>query len=617
MKRIIPVLLCLLLCGCAQQAPPPPQETLPEITTAARKTDLYDPEHPMEERYPGLVRAYPLTLRKVQGICALENDVLVLSGQGAATLTLFTGDNLTEAASLTLSFDLQPEDPSLQIHEDGISFFDPQHQETIVLDRQLQEIRRIAAPSNLSGKPILSSDGKILYYCTEYAIMAWDLESGIRRTVKELSHEGQELTALHMEDQLLECKIQDDGVIRKLLLSADHGLEIRSLPEDAALYTKDSQYFASLSSGYQNLLIFGDTPDTSELLLPKEVWEKPFYLPEDHAAVTVRTCEDGTQLEYYELNTGILRSSLTLDALQAPKSIVNSKGHSVYILAYDPAAGCDILYRWDVLRQAPDSENVTSYKTAYHSLETPDLEALEQCRESAHAIGEKYGITVRIWEDAATVQPWDYQFIPEHLAPVLEKELELLDQRLAQYPEGFLQQTASHFTGLTICLVRQIQGTGDANSLSSPTGIQFLNDNEAYVVITTGKHSQQALYHELYHVMETHILTESTALDSWEALNPAGFVYGSEQPEADIYLQGQTRAFVDRYSMGAVKEDRARVLENAMLPGKYEVFQSEYMQRKLGALCVGIREAYKLKQETQILPWEQYLVNPLAHKSQS
>jgi hypothetical protein len=67
--------------------------------------------------------------------------------------------------------------------------------------------------------------------------------------------------------------------------------------------------------------------------------------------------------------------------------------------------------------------------------------------------------------------------------------------------------------------------------------------------------------------------------------------------------------------MNYLKEDRARVLENAMLPGKQEVFQSEYMQRKLTAICTGLREAYGLKKHPEVLPWEQYLINPLTPKS--
>lgn len=615
MKQLTAVLLCLLLLGCAPQAPTTPPEIPGETEAVMALAGMYDPDHPIEKAYPGQVRAYPLTMRKVHGIRTLGNHVLAFSGQGSTRLTLLTGDNLLETASLTLDFLLRQDDPSLQIHESGISFFDPQQQETVVLDDQLRELRRIAAPEGLSGKPILSAAGDVLYYCTGWSVAAWDLESGIRRTLKELSYEKQELTALHLDGQILECSFLDHGETTRLLLSADQGLEIQTLPEAAQLSIRQSSYFAALPGGYQTLLVFGETEGPAKLLLPSKSWKQQFYLPEDHAAVTVCASEKENQLDYYELNTGLLRASLTLDAMQTPKNIVNTKGHAVYILAYDPETDCDILYRWDVLRQPPDPANVTSYTVPYRDAENPDLEALEACRESAKALGEKYGITVKVWEDTVNVQPWDYRFQPEHLAPILQKELALLDERLSQYPEVVLQQTKAHFTGLTICLVRQINGTGDPGSLSTATGIQFFEDNEAYVVITTGRYSQQALYHELFHVMETHILTESTALDQWEALNPADFSYGSQQNHTDIYLQGQTRAFVDRYSMGYPKEDRARILENAMLPEKAGIFQSEYMQRKLSALCLGIREAYGLKKYTETLPWEQYLANSLTPKA--
>lgn len=612
MKFLFAVLLSLLLCGCTESAPTPPPETAPETTDAAVTAGLYDPDHPIENAYPGEVRAYPMNLRKVHGILVLGNDVLALSGYGSTTLTVFTGEELREAASLTVDFSLEQDDPSLRIHASGISYFDPHAQETVLLDHRLREVRRIAIPDGISGKPILSSDAQTLYYCTVWSVMAWDLESGIRRTVKELSYENQELTALHLNDQILECSIRDHGQTIKLLLSADHGMELGALPEEAALFTGESHYFVVQGSGYQTLMLFGEAEAQPELLLPDGVWQQQFYLPEDHAAVTVTSCHTGNQLNYYKLNTGFLLSSLTLEELQTPKSMASTNGHFVYILAYDPAADCDILYRWDVPQQTPDPAIATAYTAEYHNPENPDPEAREACREYAKAIGQKYGITVRILEEAVTVQPWDYRFEAEHLAPVLQKELRLLEQRLARYPEGLLQKSQEHFTGLTICLVREITGTGESDGLTSATGIQFFEDKEAYVVITTGKHSEQALYHELYHVMETHLLTESTALDRWDTLNPAGFVYGDNQSESEIYLQGQTRAFVDRYSMLSQKEDRARVLENAMLPDNGEVFQSEYMQRKLNALCTGLREAYRLKQHPEILPWEQYLVTPLA-----
>lgn len=615
MKRITAVLLCLLLWGCARQAPPPIPETVPEVTAVSAMAGLYDPDHPLEKEYPGLIRAYPIPTENVHGILPLGKDLLVLSGEDKTEFTLFTGEELLEAANLTLEFPMSQSDPSLRVHQEALSYFDPLQQKTIVLDHQLQEIRQISAPEGLSGKPILSADGNTLYYCTGWSVVAWDLKSGIRRILKEQAYDTQELTGLHWTDRILECTVLQNGTNQKLFLSADQGIEIEALSTNSTLNTRNSRYFAAVSRDHQRLLIFGSADTTPELLLPKQNWQHQFYLPEDHAIVTSSASEGGIQLDYYELNTGILRSSLTLETPQSVKSIANTRDHAIYILGFDADTGCHILYRWDVLRQKPDTTNVTSYKFDYSDSENPDTEALEDCREYAQILGEKYGITVRVWEDALAVHPWDYQFKSEHLAPVLQKELELLDQRLSQYPEGMLEQTKSHFAGLTVCLVRGITGIGDDRSLSTATGIQFFQDNEAYVAITTGKYSEQALYHELYHVMETHILTESTALDSWAALNPAGFVYGESLQDADIYLKGQTRAFVDRYSMGAMKEDRARILENATLQGKKELFQSEYMQRKLNAMCTGIREAYRLKKHPEALPWEQYLVTPLVPKT--
>ena len=615
MKQMIAVLLCLLLSSCSWQTPAIQPETVPDMSNVPAMAGLYDPDHPLENSNPGLIRVYPLNLENVQGIRAFGKDVLVLSGEDSTTLTLFTGEDLWEAASLTLDFSLDSEDPSLQIHENSISFFDPERQETVLLDQRLQEIRRIAAPVGLSGTPILSPNHKTLYYCTDWAVMSWYLDNGIRRTVKEMSYDKQELTAQYLDGHVLECTIRNGETTNKLLLSADQGQEVKRLPNNAVLDTIDNRYFATFTEGHQTLLIFGSSDTTPQLLLPEQSWEQEFYLSEDHAVVTTTSSKNGSLFHYYELNTGILRAYLNLNELEGPKSIVNTKGHSIYILAYDSETQEDILCRWDVLRQPPDPANITAYKTDYRGPDDPDEEALAKCQEYAKSIGDKYGITIRVWEDAVSVQPWDYRFEQEYLAPILQKELTLLDKRLAAYPETILPQTKAHFNGLTICLVRKITGTDSERSLNSATGIQFFDNKEAYVVITTGKYSEQALYHELYHVMETHLLTETSALDPWESLNPAGFVYGSDQKNSGIYLQGQTRAFVDRYSMSALKEDRARFLENAMLQGKEDIFRSEYMQRKLNALCVGLREAYSLKKYPEGLPWEQYLINPLAPKA--
>ena len=611
--KLLLVLACLLLCGCSRQAPEP-DAAIPVVTMEALETQpasMYDPEHPLEDLHQGTVKVYPLTMRKAQGIRTTGSGVIVFSGYGNTTLTLLTGSDLTIAAQITLDFELSAEDPSVQIHGTYLSFYDPVNRQTVVLNGALEEVSRMDAESVLSGSPILSSDRSTLYYCGSTAILAWDLESGIHRTVTELSYDAQGLTGLHCKDTVLECTIQDGQTSQVLFFSAETGQLLSRQDINTKLATYGTRYYATLPSGALNLLVFGDTEKTPQILYPSDLTAKAFYLPQRHSLVTVSILDDNRiTLNNYELTTGQRWSELTLDALQYPKSIKTANDGSILILVYHPELDCDMLYRWFITGTAIEN---TVYSEAYEAAAIQE-EALNQCKAQAAALSEKYGIRIRVWEDALAVQPWDYEFEAETLPQVLQQELELLDLRLSQYPKQVLEQTASHFSSLNLCLVRQITGTAASDSLNIATGIQFLESSDAYVVIAAGKYSEQALYHELFHVMETHILNESTALDQWNDLNPDNFeyTYGYDAPVGvDTYLSEDHRAFVDSYSMSFPKEDRARVFENAMLPGNDFLFDSPILQSKLIALCEGIRQAYGLQKSQETFLWEQYLHSPM------
>ena len=63
------------------------------------------------------------------------------------------------------------------------------------------------------------------------------------------------------------------------------------------------------------------------------------------------------------------------------------------------------------------------------------------------------------------------------------------------------------------------------------------------------------------------------------------------------------------------KEDRARIMEYAMLDDKEDLFRSAPMQAKLRRLCLGIRKAFHLEEEPVTYRWEQYLDTPLTPAS--
>lgn len=605
MKHLLLCLLaCLLLCGCTQAAPA--EETLiPETETVAIPTaspeGLYAAGSKWEQATNGAIRAYPLNLSDARGLKAFVSGVLLFSGEETTVLTLLTGDELHIAAVMELDFFLDAEDPSLVLGSRELSFFDPVSRETVVLDSSLRPIRHIAAPEDLTGTPVLSSDRNTLYYCTSTALRAWDLESGIHRTVKEMSYPGQTVSGVYQNNTILVCQAEADT----LFLAADTGRLVQKWEGDIALYAGDNIFCASFQLGLNPVLVFGEADD-AQILLPEEFSGTYTYLKEVHGALLA----NGSRLEYYDLSAGTRSSVLTLEQEQSYLTADAASDRYVYVLTYDADYGCHTVLRWDTA--ALDTNDSTLRTGAYATEESPQKSALAQCQAYAEELSRKYGIEILIGEEAAAVQPWDYDLEAETQPALIARELALLDQRLSNYPEGMLSATGSNFTSLQLCLVRSVTGSAESGSLDAATGVQFLEGTNAYVAVTVGRFGEQALYHELFHVMETHILNYSIAFDQWETLNPSGFEYdygyaANVNRDSGIYLQREHRAFIDTYSMSFPKEDRARVFEYAMQEGNKELFEAPALQAKLKAICSGIREAYGLKKSEETFLWEQYL----------
>ena len=431
---------------------------------------LYVPEHPLEQSAPGALRIYPLR-RKAHGVLAMGDDLLALCGSGTTVLTLLTGEDMVVSATAELDFHLSADDPSLQIGADTLSYYDPVRRETVILSHGLKDVGRIAAPEGLIGSPVLSADRSTLFYCTANSIRAWNLESGIRRCVKELAYEAQEIVGVHQDDSVLQCRIVRDGKEQTLFLAADTGRLLWEVPGNILLEMEDGGYYASVPDGPVRLQLFGQRDGETQLLSPGDIYADCFLLNNQRRIVAVSQRESPI-LDCYDLDSGLRVAELSIDGEYEFVSVTARDEDSVFLLLKDRDEN-GILCRWDLCADATCTGDNQRYVGPRYTEDSPDIVALSRCQAESARLGEKYGIQVLIWEDPLSVAPWDYEFEPEYLAPVLSRELSALDERLSYYPPEILAGIKEHFSDLTICLVRSIQGSPQSGSLETATGVQF------------------------------------------------------------------------------------------------------------------------------------------------
>ena len=626
MKRLIPLVLVLvILCGCGLQPesagiPTEPQPTEPAPTMAP--VGLYDPDSFLEQATDGAIRAYPLGNAFCLGIAGMGKDLLVFTGAGGSTLTKYSGDTLCVSASVQLDCCVSPADPAVIIHEAGLTYFDEWQNDLVFLDATLTEVKRVALPEDNRSNPALSEDRKLLYYCTEDALRSLDLETGLSRLLKEMYFDSQEPTALHCNDTIIACTTEDSVGNRNIqYISVETGQMLWETPADIDVYTKEDFYFAVCwESGYPELLT-GDSEQGPTLLEPDTYRPEIYPLMENRAALLLSRDEDSNtqQLDYYDLRTGRRTASLTLDGLDFLYDFYMAEGtQTLWFLHYDPRMEIETLCRWD-LTQSSTGKQPSRLSTRY-TAEKPNYMGLAACRETADKLSAAYHVQVLLWQDAVAFQPWDYTLIPEYHVPVIRENLTKLDHILSLFPDGFLE-TAALTTGcgrIQICLMRSIL-PNDTNQANDVEGLQYWDDRaNAYLGIPLQQDlSVGNVCHELFHIIDSRVLTVCRAYDDWEDLNPKGFQYDydyiSNLSRSDYHwTEGADRAFVDIYSMSYPKEDRASIMEYAMENGNESVFESKTMQKKLRQLCLGIREAFDLESSSEVFLWEQYLHEPLA-----
>ncbi len=92
------------------------------------------------------------------------------------------------------------------------------NRQTVVLDASLRGDHPFPCRRTWRERPAVR-DRETLYYCTKAGVRAWNLETGIRRVIKEAGFAQQSVTGLHLNDTVLQCRVADnEGNASTLLL---------------------------------------------------------------------------------------------------------------------------------------------------------------------------------------------------------------------------------------------------------------------------------------------------------------------------------------------------------------------------------------------------------------
>lgn len=620
MKHIVALLLLLLvLAGCAPAVPETTEPTQPPTLDTTETTEpplhtLYQPDSPVQTQTAGAVRQYAVPDGQCQLLLPLGDGILVVSTKAAGEetemiLTVISGQEAAVTASKHLYTDLQSFLATLQPLPQGLGYYDSTKGCAVILDSRLQELGRYSLPADMQGLPVLSDMGNAVYYTNGSQLRALELQTGVPRLLREYTYPELLPERVFGGDALLSCSITEaDGSSYTAFVSAKNG---QILGTDSTLYTLQGTreaFFLHRKEASVTEYLFGELEEPVQSFFPAEENAVCYWLPEQSRMLTVFAESDHVQvLDLYDLTTGLRTASLPLEDIGYIFAAAPA-GDGIWLLGRDIALESDVLYFWDGSSQLTQEQ--TRYVTLRYTEDNPDVQGLALCRKWADKLEQTYDVEIT-FETEQLVQPPDYQLWGEYHVRAIRSGLAQLEVALSAFPEGFLEELGeiSETEVLYLSLVREIS--------DDVLGLQYWQENEAYIALTLGEELQTTFYHEICHALDSYIFSNSTVLDDWDDLNPRGFDYlysydGYHEYEDSAYLSGEKRAFTDAYAMTYPMEDRARILEYAMSADNESYFTAPIMQRKLKRLCTAIRDAFDLEESPVAFLWEQYLAQPLA-----
>ena len=620
MKRWLIGLLAalLLLSGCDAKpgqetvSTTPQQTTVP--TTVPAGPSLYLENSDLEEATQGALRLFAPERGSLYRFGLMGQDPVLVTCCEDESYALYRIDPVTgqTLAQGSLPSSVDPFN-GLAMNENRLACYDAESNAILVLDQQLRQLHSVKIPQTVTGSILITADLSVAYYNTDGELRALDLNSGISRLLLQLSDAYLDLNALLFDGSVINCRVNDAYGAYEGFFSTEDGRSLGQDPELMSAASQGDRYLVRRFDGPVMELLLGTRDGQVQSFTAAGEEGNVSLLPQSGMLVERLHDENGAVLQLYETQQGNRKSRLAIPMIYWVGEMKDDAAGNIWFMTTDPELDRDVLCCW---QPQEDADQVVRLSKRYTAQE-PDMAGLAECKALAQELEARFYVDIGIYTDS--VEPNDYAFAIEYQVSVIREFLTMLETVMSKFPEGFFQTGAkvTESGKFQISLVRDIKGT-QYNTVNDAEGLQYWIGGDAYIAIMSSADMEKTFYHELSHALDTYIYAKSIYYDFWDDQNPDGFTYDNSYTQYQTHwdsqwLEAETRAFIDAYSMTYAHEDRARVMEYAMSEGNEAYFQTETMQAKLKQLCLAIREAFGWKKYEGTFIWEQYLNESLAY----
>lgn len=212
-------------------------------------------------------------------------------------------------------------------------------------------------------------------------------------------------------------------------------------------------------------------------------------------------------------------------------------------------------------------------------------EQLGEARSMADSLEEKYGIDILVGDEILDLEKIDASsipvsiekdFYPYRLEELMEA-LDMLDEALALYPEGFFERfKKERGGGLIIGISSELENAMGGGFSAAGITCRFGLWDIICLNTTALKYDLGAIHHELWHAVEDRIsLDTPLSEEDWLKLCPECFEYfwdfegynDGNVSNADTFFQSDDPFFITTYSKVTPMEDRATLIEDLFLSG--------------------------------------------------